>query len=124
MIEPIAGRTLSVIIWIEYSRAEVRSWLNCTAIVFVGRMFGFIWFIHVVFTDRVPAVLPASRFRHFDMVNPVNEFITIHDFGVAVDVNGEKFISKYPVFSRGFCNTKFKMKFEGDDSVLGDTIMG
>lgn len=95
VMDPIAGSTLFVMIWIENSTFGGRFWLNWTAIVWVDKIFGFIWPIHVLFTDKVPAELPVSRFWQLLMVNKaIFVLITRQDFGVAVDGKGEKLISK------------------------------
>lgn len=99
--------------------------MNWTAIVWIATMLGFIWFTQVLLTVNVPAELPVSRFwQLFIANNEILLLITRQDLGVTVDAKGEKLISKYPVDSSSFYRANLKIKFEGEDSVLGDTTIG
>ena len=87
-------------------------------------MFGLIWLIHVVLIVRVPAPLPVLRFWHGVVYKEELALIRSHDLGLVVPVSGVKIIMRYPVDSSYFSSTKLKIKFEGDDYVLGETMIG
>lgn len=73
---------------------------------------------------------PSSKLTHLLIINdaPKAALIRTHELGLTIGtkvcLRGDKLTSKYPVDSNYFSKIKLKIKFDGDDYVFGETIIG